>query len=250
MSRTLIGWIVAAALLLCGCVPTAEGPTQQSAKTQYMLGVSAMGEGRPTEALQKFLLAAEADPRDADIQAGLAQAYMRKGAYDLAEKHFRKAIDLSDGQPRYYNNLGALFLTMERYDDAIVAFRKAADNLLFPSPEIAWSGIGAAYFRKHDYAAAEQAYAKARNFNPRYSQVYFGLGEIYYNQERMVEAADAFARTVELSPNYAPGHYWLGLASMKIRDHARARAAFLETIKLAPESDQARLAKSYLKLLE
>jgi hypothetical protein len=36
---------------------------------------------------------------------------------------------------------------------------------------------------------------------------------------------------------------------MKTRDHAQARRAFEETIKLAPDSEQARLAISYLNLL-
>lgn len=250
MARILLGLVLTACLLTWGCVASTKNSSRQDARTNYLLGVSALGEGRPTEALQKFMDAAEADPRDSEVQAGLAQAYMQKGAYDLAEKHFLRAIELSDGKPEFYNNLGALYLTTERYDDAVVAFRKAADNLLFPRPEVSWAGVGQALFQKRDYIAAEKAYTKSRSMNPRYFQAYFGLGEVYYAQERMVEAVDAFARSVETAPAFARGHYWLGLACMKTRDNSRARAAFMETIRLAPESDQARLAKGYLKILD
>jgi Tfp pilus assembly protein PilF len=236
--------------LLGACTSGQNGPPRNAARSHYLMGASALAENNPTEALKEFLLAEEADSHDAEIQSGLAQAYMQKKAFALAEKHFLKAIDISDGAPQYYNNLGALYLTIERYDDAIKAFRKTAENLLFATPEAAWTGVGLAYFKKHDYSAAEQYYFKARDLNPRYAQVHYRFGELYYNQDRPVEAANAFGRAVELAPRMVEGHYWLGQASMKMRDNARARIAFQETIKLAPESEQARLARSYLKMLQ
>jgi len=235
---------------LSACTPTQSNPPRQEAKSHYLLGISALAENNPTMALQELLLAEKADSRDADIQAGLARAYLGKRAYDLAEKHFKNAIDLSDGAPQYYNNLGALYLTMERFDDAIGAFRKAAENLLFATPEMAWAGIGFAYFQKQDYAAAEKYYKKAIDLNAGYSQAYYRLGELYYNQDRQAEALNAFAKSVELSPRFALGQYWLGLTAMKSHDPERARRAFQETIKLAPDSEQARLARNYLKILQ
>jgi TolA-binding protein len=53
-----------------------------------------------------------------------------------------------------------------------------------------------------------------------------------------------------MAPRTADGHYWLGLASMKTRDNVTARRAFQETIKLAPDSEQARLSRNYLKVLQ
>jgi len=238
-------------LLLSACTTTQTGgQPRDDAKAHYLLGASALAENNPGLALQELLLAEAADPKNIDIQASLAEAYMKKQAYDLAEKHWLKALDLSDDAPRFHNNLGALYLRMERYDDAIAAFRKAAENLVFATPEVAWTGMGYAYFQKHDYAAAERYYKKARDLNPRYAQALFRLGELYYGQERSAEAADAFGRVVELSPRNVDGHYWLGLASLKTRDNVTARRAFQETIKLAPDSEQARLARNYLKVLQ
>lgn len=236
-------------ILLTACVSTQNTPPRQESKVHYLLGVSALAENNPTLALQEFLLAEKEDDGDADIQAGLAQAYMQKQAYALAEQHLKKATRLSDA-PQHHNNLGAVYLTMERYDDAIVEFRKAAENLLFATPEIAWTGIGLAYFKKNDYSAAERYYIKARDLNPRYAQAHFRLGELYYSQDRPAEAADAFNRTVQLAPRMADGYYWLGMTAMKTQDKARARKAFEETIKLAPDSEQARLSRNHLKTLQ
>lgn len=245
--------IFAATLLLIflvACVSTQGDSSKREAKSHYLLGVSALAENNPTMALQEFLLAEKADSGDAEIQAGLAQAYWQKQAYALAERHFKNAIRLSDSAPQHRYNLAALYLTMERYDDAIVEFGKAAENLLFATPERAWTGIGVAYFKKHDYPAAERYYVKARELNPRYAQVHFRLGELYYSQDRPVEAEDAFRRAVELAPYMVDGHYWLGLTAMKTRDNTLARRSFEETIRLAPDSEQARLARNYLRILQ
>lgn len=236
--------------VLSACTTTQATPPKQEAKSHYLLGASALAENNPTKALQEFLLAEKADSKDADIQAGLAQAYWQKRAHSLAEKHFKNAIKLSKGAPQHHYNLAALYLTMDRHDDSITEFRMAAENLLFATPERAWTGIGYAYYLKHDYAAAERYYLKARELNARYDQASFRLGELYYSQDRVVEAVEAFSRAVELAPRSALGHYWLGMAALKTRDSTLARKSFQETIRLAPESEQARLARNYLKTLQ
>jgi tetratricopeptide (TPR) repeat protein len=235
---------------LVACVPIEEGPSdRQQADSHYMLGVSNLNEQNPTGALKEFLEAEKYDDRDDRIQAGLAQAYWLKNAYDLSEKHFLRAIELSDNDPKYYNNLAALYLTMERYDDAIKAFRKAADNLLFDRPELAWTGIGLANVEKQDYVAAQRAYLKAINLNSRYYLATYRLGELYYNQDRPVEALDMFTRTVELAPQLVEGHYWQGLVYMKMKETEKAKQSFNEVIRLAPQSETARLAGKYLKII-
>ncbi len=221
----------------------------KSASYHYTLGVASLNEQNPTEALREFLEAEKYDARAPRIQAALAQAYWIKQAHDLAEKHLINAIELSDDEPKYYNNLAALYLSMERYDDAIIAFRTAADNLLFDRPEMSWTGIGLANSQKQDYPAAERSYRKSIEINPNYYVAPFRLGELYYSQDRPVEALDMFTRTVELAPRFPDGHYWQGLVYMKMKETREAKKAFLEVIRLAPQSETARLAGNYLKII-
>jgi len=246
---SLVAAMGVALLVLTGCASGKDSPARQKARSHYLLGVSALGENNPSMALQELLQAEEDDGSDPEIQAGLAQAYLQKRAYDLSEQHWLRAISLSKGAPQYYNNLGALYLTMERFDDAIPVFQKAADNLLFASPEVAWTGIGYAYFLKRDYPAAERAYLKARDLNPRNALTVVKLGELYYGQERVAEALENFQRAVELAPRSAEAQYWLGLTYLKVKDQAAARKAFEETVRLAPDSEPGRLSKNYLKTL-
>lgn len=248
--RWVLPGMIVLLVLMAACVPVAEKRSAaKDAKYHYLLGVTALNEQNPTEALKEFLLAEKYDDEDPEIQAGLAQAYWQKKAFDLSEKHFLQAIEISDNDPKYYNNLGALYLSMERYDEAITAFRTAADNLLFDRSEIAWTGIGLAYFHKQDYPAAQRAYEKAMELNPSYQVPLFRLGELYYSQDRPVEALDMFTRSVELEPGFFPGFYWQGLVYMKIKDTEEAKKSFQEVIRLAPGSELARLSENYLKII-
>jgi type IV pilus biogenesis/stability protein PilW len=248
--RWVLPGMIVLLVLMAACVPVEEKRSAaKDAKYHYLLGVTALNEQNPTEALKEFLLAEKYDDEDPEIQAGLAQAYWQKKAFDLSEKHFLQAIEISDNDPKYYNNLGALYLSMERYDEAITAFRTAADNLLFDRSEIAWTGIGLAYFHKQDYPAAQRAYEKAMELNPSYQVPLFRLGELYYSQDRPVEALDMFTRSVELEPGFFPGFYWQGLVFMKIRDTEEAKKSFQEVIRLAPGSELARLSENYLKII-
>lgn len=249
-SRWLLAGLTFLATVLAACVPVQPSePDSKKADYHYMMGVSALNEQNPTDALKELLQAEKYDPRDPEIQSGLAQAYWVKQAHALAEEHFKRAIKLSDGDPKYYNNLAALYLSMERYDDAISAFQTAAENLLFDRPEMAWTGVGMANTQKQDYPAALRAYQKAMAINPNYYLAPFRLGELYYNQDRPVEALDMFTRTIELAPGFADGHYWQGLVYMKMKNPQKAKPAFLEVIRLAPKSESARLAVNYLKII-
>ncbi len=238
-------------LLLGACAPIEEAKQgKDSSEYHYILGVSALREQNPTSALKEFLQAEQFDDQDPEIQAGLAQAYWSKQAYDLAEQHMKRAIVVGHDNPKYHNNLAALYLSLERYDEAIASFRTAADNLLFDRPEMAWTGIGLANFLKQDYPAAQLAYTKALSLNPQYYRATYHLGELYYNQGRHAEALDAFTRMIELAPSLPLGHYWQGLTYMKLQDSEKAQLAFQKVILLAPESENARLSKNYMETLK
>ncbi len=249
-SRMLFTGLTFLIVSLVACVPYEEArPASQDAQHHYSMGVNALNEQNHTAALKEFLSAERFDARDPKIQSGLAQAYWLKQAHGLAEKHFKNAIELSDNNPEYYQNIAALYLSMKRYDESISAFMVAAENLLFDRAELAWTGIGLANVQKQDYVAAERAYKKAITLNPSYYLPPFHLGELYYSQDRPVEALDMFTLSVKLVPEFYNGHYWQGLVYMKIKETDKAKQSFKEVVRLAPLSETARLASNYLKIL-
>jgi Tfp pilus assembly protein PilF len=246
------GWcLIAFVLSLSGCAPvgnSAQG-ISKNARVHYTLGVAELKNNNPTMALAKFLEAEKLDKRDSDIQEGLAQAYQRKGAYEKAEKHYLKALEIRPDEPRYHNNLGALYLDMQRPDDALPHLEKAAGNLLFPNPEMPLTGIGIARFLKSDYTGAVAAYREALSKNPGYVEAYLRLGEVLSTLGQVDRALGEYQKALKLAPEYGRLHFYMGLAFMKNGDMGRARQSFTKVRQLIPETELGVRAGDYLDML-
>ncbi|MGE4544900.1 MAG: tetratricopeptide repeat protein [Pedobacter sp.] len=247
------GWgCLVIALMITGCTSSnnAYKDVSQNAKVHYTLGIAELKNNNPTMALAKFLDAEKIDKRDPDIQEGLAQAYQRKGAFAEAEKHYLKAIAMRSDEPRYYNNLGALYLDMQRPDDALPNLEKAANNLLFASPEIPLTGIGIARSLKNDYVGAVAAYREALSKNPRYAEAYIRLGEALTAMGQVDSGLKEYRKALVLVPESTRLHFLMGMAFMKNGDMEQARKAFTKVQQLLPESEMGQRANDYLDMLQ
>jgi Tfp pilus assembly protein PilF len=220
------------------------------AEVHYILGLSYLQEQNPTRALKEFLLAEEYDARDHRIQAALGQAYQLRKAYPQAEVHYLRAVRLDRNNSQYKNNLGALYLDMQRWDDAIVYFRQAAEDLLFTTPEMALTGLGFAHFNKGDHAAAIAAYRRALDYRPRFAMARLHLGETYFAQGEMSQAIAEYLQALTVAPEFVQAHYNLGLAYLRVHETAKARASFATANRLAPDSEFGRLSANYFESLK
>ena len=79
------------------------------------------------DAIQSFRRAIREAPRGLQPEAhvGLARVFEDKGKYDEAIVEFRKAIDqLSDSEPVIYQLLGAAYEKQQKYKEAVTAYEK------------------------------------------------------------------------------------------------------------------------------
>jgi len=236
-------------LLLLGCAvsnPQADANKQQ-ADAHYKMGISNLQANNPTMAMKELLIAVKNDPENASIHAALAQAYQLKKAYPEAERHYMQALELSDNEPSYQNNLGALYLNMQQWDKAIEYFDKAANNLLFLSPQVALSGEALAYFKKNDLAAAEQHFKEAIAIAPAYAPARYLLSEVYRVQGKEDLEQRALERAVAIAPQYAQAHYQLGVLLMKQQKVEEANKHFKKVIEIAPDTDFGQKANDLLR---
>jgi Tfp pilus assembly protein PilF len=250
MNRIGSIWCLLPVLVLAGCV--AAGPQEDLHKyneggVHYKLGISHLQANNPSLALKELLIAEKNDPQSSAVHAALAQAYQLKKAYAEAERHYLLALKLSDNDPRYQNNLGALYLDMERWDDAIAHFEEAANNLLFLNPHVAISGEGYAYFKKDDLEAAEHCYQQAISMAPGFAQAHYLLSEVYHKQGREDRERYALERAVSIAPDYVQALYQLGVLSLKQQRLKDAKDRFKKVRELAPDTEWGQLADDMLR---
>jgi tetratricopeptide (TPR) repeat protein len=87
------------------------------------LGVNEMSQAHYAEAITNFSKAYMLDSKDPRIANNLAMAFALYGQQDQAHKLFSKTV----GDAAAWNNLGYLYLTQGKFDEAEAALRKALE---------------------------------------------------------------------------------------------------------------------------
>jgi tetratricopeptide (TPR) repeat protein len=241
--------VLATLLPLFGCISAKD---RTDGKVHYTLGLSYLREPNYSLALKEFYLAAEANPGDPNIHLSMGQTYQLMRSYNDAEKSYKKALRLSDASfaPICQNNLGALYLDMKRWDDAIFYFTLASKNLLFLNPDVANAGIGYAHFNKGDILTAISFYKKSLEINSSYATAHMRLAEAYEAFGKTDLALKEYQEVVKMAPNNPVVQFQYGLTSAKLGKKNQAVQAFRQVIRIAPDSEEARLALDHIKLLQ
>ena len=71
-----------------------------------LLGMVCVNTGRQEEAVQLITRALKINPADSQAHGNLGLAYQHMGDLALAERHFRKSIEIDANKPTIMNNLG------------------------------------------------------------------------------------------------------------------------------------------------
>ena len=201
-------------------------------------GIVLLQSPREGDAGPELDRALELDPHSSTAHMWMAEHLSRKDQPELAEQHFRLAVDLdrNDWNPHLY--YGVFLMKAAKYDRAVTQWEQArelcGDNI------IVLSRLAAAYVkldRSDDAAAVLQ---RALEVQPT-ATTYNNLATLRFAQGRYSDAASAFAKAVEMVPT---GHlYWgnLGDARRWIpSERHRAYDAYRNAIRIAKESLSAR----------
>ena len=101
------------------------------------------------------------DPND---DLSIAKKYFRQGSYGLAERHFRKAVELHPKDAEAWIGLAAAYDRLRRFDLADRAYAQAI-RLAGPTPEIL-NNQGFSYILRGDYRRARATLLAARAKDP------------------------------------------------------------------------------------
>lgn len=146
----------------------------------------------------------ESDPGNPDkiIWYGRRAAYL--GRYREAISIYSKGIDLFPDNPKLYRHRGHRFISIRKIDKAIADFEKAAALIEGTKNEIEpdgmpnalgipvstlhgniWYHLGLAYYLKHNYELAFEAFTKCRETGKKPDNIVSSTNWLYMIQRRM-----------------------------------------------------------------
>ena len=110
----------------------------------------------------------------------LGRVYLEQGLQEKAWEHFKKCCTQADlDNDLGFNAYGQASIMVKKYDEAIIAYRKALE--INPRNGESMFGLGNAYFLSNQFTQAVQVYEQLLKANPKEVRVWFNLAESYFS---------------------------------------------------------------------
>ena len=192
--------------------------------------------GRLAEAEVWYRRVLVAQPNHADALHLLGVVAHQLGRHDLAVELIRQAIQ-QNGQPSYFFNLGKVFFSHGKLNEAVAAYRQAIS--VKPDFAEAHSNLGNALSEQSRFDEAVAAYRQAISIKPDYAEAHSNLGVVLNEQGKLDEAIAAYRQAVRIKPDYAEIHCNLGNALKERGKLDEAIAAYRQAVRIKPDYAEA-----------
>ncbi|KFN42094.1 2OG-Fe(II) oxygenase family protein [Arenimonas metalli] len=197
---------------------------------QLEAAIALMREGKADQALRRVDDLLAKVPRSPDAHQLMAMCQSELGEYALAERSFRRALELAPDQPLLLVNLATLLRKVARVPEALVLFQRATE--VAPGFGKAWLELGNTLFDLGLPDKAVPALERAVQVQPESVMGWSALGSAYRVVEQWESAEAAFLRALKLAPGYSAGWVNLG-ALMRLRGRADEAIACFERAAIA-----------------
>ena len=148
----------------------------------------------------------------------IAQVHAQIGPWADAIDYFTRAMEMDPNYSEYYNDRGAVYLKMDRLEDAERDYLRAID--LSPPYAEVWTNLGQCWRAMGRMRAAERAYTRALDLDPACSLAVAGRADARSSLGDHELALADYDRALELEPDQP-----LVLASRAIVHYEAGRAA-------------------------
>jgi len=255
LGRSLILTIAftAAMLVLISCASNPEKKADDSREgdLHYQIGVTYLAKGNVEMANFELSKAVRLMPADPKVRFAMGTVFLYKGQTDRAIVEFIEVIKLDPHHADAYNNLGAAYVRLEKWDMAIQACSKALDQIGYQTPEKALTIIGWYYFKKGDSTQALNYLKRALDIKADSPDTSNKISEVYLTEGNLEKAQRTLSELVRRYPKFIGARLNLGITYYKLRDLTGARKEFNAVLRLADRtSEVAGLARGYLDLIE
>jgi len=195
-----------------------------------------LGEkGQSVEALQEWIVLADANPGDARIHNNLGAALTRTGKFEEAIPQFEKALELNPQYNLVHGNLASALMKAGRTDEALRQYQLALDA----SPESAdlHNRFGNALEAQGHLELATREFERAIEINPRFADAHNSLGLALLatgQREQASQAEQEFKTAISIDPHDAEAQNNLGTLYGQQGNDAEAERLFRDALESSP----------------
>jgi len=158
--------------------------SNKAANFNAQLGASYLHRGNLNQAKYKLEKALEQDPNNVTANSTYALFQARLGKVKEADRYFRKALRLSKNDADILNNYGTFLCQQKQPKKAQKHFLAAAEDLLYQTPEYAYTNAGICALDYRQFRQAAKYLKKALSRNPRFGSALRTMANLYQQKRR------------------------------------------------------------------
>lgn len=203
----------------------------------HLLGVIAGRAGDLQRALTLFGRAAAVLPREPAVQLDLGNALLALERYDEALRAFRHSLNLNSGLLPAHMGEGNALRALCRYEEAERAYRNVI--ALSPSMAAAYANLGLVLKELERNEEAIAAFKKAVSLDTGLAEAHSALGILLWRDGRIEDALSALRQALAVRPDYIDVHAIIGRLLMEQERGVEAEAPFRKLLSLCPNDPRA-----------
>ena len=253
-------WIRAAAsgaalALALGCAngEQAREDALGQVSAHYDMGVDYLKSGNSAMAVRELQAALAIDEAQPRVHHALAEAYRVTGHFTESESHLTRALVLNPTFQGARLSLSALYIQLERYEDAIRESQKLVSDPTFASPWRALTNVGWAQFKLGRVPEARETYVRALSMKSDYWPTLLNLGILESQAGNRAVAIETFSKVLAAKPGpsaEAETNYRMAEIYVSLGERDQALAHLSTVIERQPGGDWGKRSQEYRKLLQ
>lgn len=220
-------------LTACATDPSGRfggGDMKAASRANAKLGLGYMVQGDNEVALSKLKKALEQDEDNDDAHHYLAELYNRLDDEAKAEKHYKRALDISPDNTAILNNYGVFLCRYHRFEASMAVFEKILKDPLFKSKAQTYENMGLCANQQGNIKLAEEYFRKALRYNPKLPKALLSLAQISFDNQAFLSSYGFYQRYIEVGPQ-TPQSLWLGILLEKRKGNKNALASYTLLLK-------------------
>lgn len=177
--------------------------------------------------------AAALQPQDAVLRGHLGIIHGEAGHKEQAVRCFQQATELAPDDAHAHHQLGDCYHTLRKFDLAVAAYERAL--ACSPDDPSVLNNMGSALLPLKRYEEAKAAFEHALDIDPGNAATVCNLGAAYQDLRQLGKAREYFKAALAIDPKLARAHFSLGNGYMLESDPAQAVGHYERTLELNPE---------------
>ena len=243
---------LALTLGLAGCSSQPTNDAQQRAALHMQIGNGFLAKGQYPQAMAELSAAEQLNPKDPQIVNNLGLAYYVRGKNEIAERKFRRTLELAPDFSEAKANLARVMIDDGRWKAAIKLLREVEGDLTYANQDKTFAELGMAYFAGGQFKQAEEYLLRALAIHRDNCAAANFYGRTLQELKRWPQSAQALDQAVEFcrQSKFEEPLYYSAVSFYSIGDQEKSKARLDELIREYPQSKYVPKAKGMLGLLE